>query len=123
MRAATKSILIVAILTGVRAAPALGQVTPLPEHAGAVQLSIVVPSIVRVVTLAGDPANGGLPQVRVVSNDPRFRALAATPVRPEATTSQELAYEPAGHGRGGAAALAAEVIAGPTTYRYTVALP
>src|ERR1041385_6386980 len=121
MRTTTKHLLIGILLATLPAAPAIGQGMPSP--ATTFVASVVVPSIVRVVAMAGDPANGGIPVVRIISNDPRCRDLTAAPVRAETTPSQTLAFEPTGRSHGGASALEGEVVSSTTTVRYTVALP
>lgn len=123
MRTTTMSLFTIALLTITATTPARAQsAAPRPATTSYV-MSVQVPSIVRMVTRAGDPSTGGAPTVQVVSNDPRFRQLTTAALRPDTTGPEQVTYAPIGRSQGGASALQGEAVAGPTTVRYTLALP
>ena len=82
-----------------------------------------VPAIVKVVVDPAAQTTDGRPVLRVVSNVPALRALAAQGIAPEVLRQGGVQYAAAGRGKGGEAAIRGDTTVEPELVRYTIVQP
>lgn len=124
MRTTTKSLLVLASLS-------LG--ITIPAHAQAAATSLggsvtcvlhaTVSSFVRLVPTPADQAPGAVAGMTVITNDPSLRAAFRAPLSPEMIGPDAISFQTRASAGGGESSLKGELVAGPTTIRYTVTTP
>jgi hypothetical protein len=124
MRTTTKRLLVLASLTLGIALPAYSQAAA-TDVGGSVTcvLHATVSSFVRLVPTPADQGTGGVAGMTVVTNDPRLRVAFRAPVSPEVIGPEAISFQTRASSGGGESSLKGELVAGPTTVRYTVTTP
>ena len=124
MLARTTGVLIALLMAaGIVATPALAQSMGQGREAAVAVFTARVPSIVKVVVDPTAQTADGNPVIRIVSNVPAMRALAARGVVPEVLRQPGVQYVVTGRGKGGEAAIRGDVTVEPGLVRYTVVQP
>jgi hypothetical protein len=115
-------VLIAALMMG-GATMAGAQTAPQGRGTAVAMVSFRVPEIVKVVEDPTAVNEDGSPVLRIISNVPAIRALAARGLTPEVLRRPGVRYEVEGRGKGGEAAIRGDATVEPGLVRYTIVQP